>query len=336
MAHRLPRLVLMIAFVWTAAGRSTVVATAPHVRFATPMHKIMIQGTAEGFPFESWGADHYDLYLARYEHEAFQVVVVPATALTNVSVSVGTLVPQEGQGPFNGQVDVGLVGYVDVGDDPLDPINYPSYLSDYHGWWPDALLTFQQTCNINAGDRVPFWVDVFTSADTPPGDYVATITVTAGGCDPANLQLNVHVWDFDLPVSSHLGTAFSCQTKFAEPLYGTAWSEALHYTMFDVMLEHRLNVTELYRTTSPIPFDYIQYWVSKGANAFCLGKVPAVMGAELDTLVANLNAAGLLDKAYVYGYDEVDTQAQFDAMCNTFGQIQDERASLLARRPVAQ
>jgi len=299
------------------------------------MHKIMIQGTAEGFPFESWVADHYDLYLARYEHEAFQVVVVPDTALTNVTVVIGTLAPQDGQGPFTGEVQVGLVGYVDVAENPIDVIDYPAYLSDYHGWWPDALLTFQQTCDINANDRVPFWVDVFTHADTPPGDYVATITVTADGCDPVNLQLNVHVWDFELPVSSSLDTAFSCQTTHAVPLYGVDWTETpggMHYKMFDIMLEHRLNVTELYRTSSPTPFSWIQYWESKGATSFCLGKVPAILNdpgkkATLDTLVADLRAAGLLDMAYVYGFDEVGPD-KFETICIKFGQVHSDYPGL--------
>ena len=282
-------LILLIAFAWTVAACSSLHAAAPQVRLATPMHKIMIQGATEGFPFESWVADHYDLYLARYEHEAFQVVVVPETALTNVSVSVGTPVPQQAQGPFSGEINVNLVGYVDVGDVTQYAVDYPSYLAGYHGWWPDALLEFQQTCDINAGDRVPFWVDVFTYEDTPPGDYVATVTVTADGCDPVDLQLNIHVWDFELPVSSHLGTAFSLQPDSAQIIYGDDWSDAMHYKFFDIMLEHRLNVTELYRNSTPTPLDWIQYWVANGSNAFSLGKVPAIMGSQLDALVINLS-----------------------------------------------
>jgi len=37
--------------------------------------------------------------------------------------------------------------------------------------------------------------------------------------------------------------------------------------------------------------------------------------------VSYLLGAGMLDFAYIYGYDEVTTQADFDKICSKFGQI---------------
>ena len=62
---------------------------------------------------------------------------------------------------------------------------------------------------ITANNRVSYWIDVATKANTPPGDYTATVTVQADGITPITLQLSVHVWDFELPSRSNLPTAFS-------------------------------------------------------------------------------------------------------------------------------
>ena len=63
------------------------------VGVAPPTVKVMIQGAAQGWPFEGTITNHYDLYLARGEHEAMQVVVIATDALTNARVAVSA--PQE-------------------------------------------------------------------------------------------------------------------------------------------------------------------------------------------------------------------------------------------------
>ena len=78
------------------------------VGLATPMDKVMIKGQQQGWPFEGWTSDHYDLSLARNEHEAFQVVVWSDQALSDVNVSVSPPLPVSAPGPFNGSVQVSL------------------------------------------------------------------------------------------------------------------------------------------------------------------------------------------------------------------------------------
>jgi len=179
----------LVCALLAAIGLSTASAATPQVGLASPMDKVMIKGGVQGWPFEGqWAADvgyQYDLALAKNEHEAVQIVVAPDTALTNVQVAVSDLQPQGGQGAFDGQVQVWLVGHVDASDDPPSNLNigYPEYVDGYTGWWPDPLLTFTNTCDVQAGDRVAFWVDVATTPGTPAGDYTGTITVTADNAD---------------------------------------------------------------------------------------------------------------------------------------------------------
>jgi len=324
MLHRFPQLLSLIACTLAAlAGRSPVVAASPQVRLATPMHKIMIQGELEGFPFESWEADRYDLSLARNEHEAFQIVVVPDSALTNVNVGVSDLQGQGGAGAFNGEVQVWLVGHVDAADDPIDNLNvdYPPYLDDYTGWWPDPLLTFQQTCDIDAGERVSFWIDIATKADTLPGDYEGTVTVTADGSDPVTVQLNVHVWDIEIPAKPTLPTAFSIDSLWqASWVYGSDWSNEIRNKFYAMHQDHRLSVTEIYNN-HPRATSWFDPWLPLN-NAFCLSRVPTPDPNGLTTLYNYFTGLGRLDEAYVYGFDE-EPLSKFQEMYDAFSWIHE-------------
>jgi hypothetical protein len=294
-------------------------ATAPKaafaVGFASPMQKVMIRD----FPFEGVVEDHYDLSLARNEHEAVQVVVMPYERdLRNASVSVSPLRSKgDGRDFAGGAVTVLLVGHVKTEADT-------PYEVSYTGWWPDPLLDFQRKADVRAGEHVAFWVDVSTSPQTPPGDYEATVTVTAADCAPVALRLNVHVWDFELPKGTHLRNAFTYDEHQVRKVYGNKWNRELAYKYYDLILDHRLNIDHLYRGGPP-DWEVIKYGVAKGMNAFNLinlghGGLKGQREATLDEWVPKLKAAGLLDLAYVYGFDEVKGEL-FKAMRDTFGEI---------------
>ena len=296
------------------------------VGFASPMDKVMIKGAAKGWPFEGTMATSYDLYLARFEHEAVQVVIMPAQTLTNAKVTVSTPQPVGGGPAFVGDVKVWLVGHVDVTDQPLSDlqIDYPPYLVDYHGWYPDPLLTFTNRCTANAGDRVAYWVDVATRAETAPGDYTATITITADNSPTTTRTLNIHVWDFELPRVSSLPTAFSLDLWMARALYGAStWdSKDIERKFWDMQLEHRLSICHLYRNT-PEPYNDFVYWVNRGANALNLvnaSNMDRVTSSGLASLVSQVTAAGWLPMSYVYGFDEA-TQEKFPEMRDVFNEV---------------
>ena len=292
-----------------------------NVGLATPMDKVMIKGISQGWPFEGWITDHYDLSLARNEHEAFQVVLWSGQALTNASVSVSAL-QRVGGGAFDGTAEVWLVGHVDAADDPIDDLNitYPSYLVGYTGWWPDPLLTFTHTCNINANERVAFWVDVATTANTTAGDYTATVTASADGQTPVTLALNVHVWNFAVPAAPSLPTAFSHDLWMARALYGSAWDTYnIQQQFVDMQLGHRLNMTHIYKNT-PDSLSDINYWFAHNETMFCASKVPCANEDALASLYNTFESQGRLNQTYVYGYDEA-TFDKFPAMHDTFQHI---------------
>ncbi len=308
----------------------TVLAGSYQVGVAPSTVKVMIQGAARGWPFEGWTADHYDLYLARGEHEAMQVVVMAIDALSNACVDVSQPQGAQGEGALAGEAKAWLVGHVDVIDQPMNNLNveYPSYLVNYRGWWPDPLLTFTNTCNINAGDRVAFWIDVSTRPEATAGDYVATIAVTADDSPTTNLQLNIHVWDFELPLKASLPSAFSLNKVTSDgggaaTLYGSDYeTKGIERQFWDLLLDRRMGFTHLYVTTAE-SFDAISYWAARGESALELKRVNTldhVRDPELATLFSRVRGAGLLDMAYVYGFDEAESD-KFPTMASVFGEV---------------
>jgi len=292
----------------------------PQAEFAvgleSPMRKIMIRD----FPFAGWFDDHYELGLARNEHEGMQVVAMPFERdLKDLTVTASPLAAADGAPVPGAKVEVSLVGHVDVVDTP------PYKDITYHGWYPDPLLNFQQRCEAMAGDNVAFWIDVATAKDTPAGQYVSTITVSADGCQPVELRLDVTVWDFVLPDGTYLRNAFTFAEYTAANFYRERWNDEMLRKYHDFILDHRLNIDHLYRKDPP-SIEVIKYGVSRGMNAFNVGGVfreAAASGKrnkELDNYIARLKEEGLFDYAYVYGFDEI-REEKFAEMRMTFGNV---------------
>jgi glycosyl hydrolase family 123 len=90
------------------------------------------------------------------------------------------------------------------------------------GWYADALIPFKHPETgqplggrfpaapfpVNAGQNQPVWVEVFVPPATPPGTYTGAVTVTASGLAPTTVPLTLTVWNFTLPNSSSVRSAF--------------------------------------------------------------------------------------------------------------------------------
>ncbi len=293
------------------------VAKLPDAEFAVGLESSMQKVMIKDHPFAGRFDDHYVLSLARNEHEGFQVVVIPFVRdLVDVTVSAGPLKSASGQA-FDGKTEVSLVGHVDVADDP-------PYDVDYKGWWPDPLLSFLQKSDVKQGEHVAFWIDVATRAETKPGDYEGTLTVTARGTAPIRLKLKVQVWDFALPDGTHLRNAFTYNEGPTGNFYKGRWNDEMRYRYYDFILDHRLNIDHLYRRESP-EIGLLKYGAGRGMNAFNVGGVfrqgkGGKADPTLSQYVQQLKKAGLFDSAYVYGFDEVKKE-KFAEIREVFGEI---------------
>jgi len=261
--------------------------------------------------------------LAANEREAFQIVLLalPGQELRGVRVEVGDLVSRKAGARIAAEhVTWHQVGYVRL--EELWP--HPAYREAVAGWWPDPLLPVEAV-DVPKGFAQPIWVTVSAPPGTPPGDYEGTVTVSPQGRRPTVVKVRATVHGFQLPVRGHLKTAFALMDGFLEKLHGKPLSAELRRKYGDFVLRHRLNPDDISRTSPPAIEDLLRYR-DHGLNAFnvlnmvhergdrawvCWSPKEAYTPAfkqrlieRLDPYVEQLRRHKLIDRAYIYTFDE--------------------------------
>ena len=168
------------------------------------------QATEKIMPFDSPGSEQcIHIKAAKNEYEAFQVAVTAPEGLTSVNVSVSDLTGSRGT-ISSEYIRLYLEAYMDI--------TTPSNIEGKTGLWPDALIPtvdpfFNEARNaipfdVPAGQNRAIWVDVFVPALTNAGTYTGNLTLTASGKNPASVPITLTVWNFTLPSTASLKSAF--------------------------------------------------------------------------------------------------------------------------------
>ena len=316
-------------------------------------------------PFKGTIGGALKVELAANEYEGVQLVLRSKKPLKGVKVALSDLkLPQVVAPPGSPilkrprriaakDVEVLPVGYVNT--------KRPPYPVSYVGWWPDPLLNFLDSFDLDADVWQPVWLDVHTAPDQAPGEYRGAITCTAEGVEPLEIPISVTVWDFSIPTEYHFPLAvvfwdgqlrqiYSKDpdewAKFADYYNGKAdlaslgTGEArrlaeLRRKCHDLILAHHLIPDRIYRAYPPRIED-VQRWKAHGARWFNILHVPSIRSLKagqpypadrkkriLDLLadyVPKLKKEGLLDMAYIYGFDEIRPN-EFAAVKDIFGAI---------------
>lgn len=90
---------------------------------------------------------------------------------------------------------------------------------DRRGPWPDALVPIGRDryygetrngtpFNVAADSNQPVWVEIQVPRYAKPGDYTGMVTVEAAGLAPLVVPFRLHVWEFEIPLTSSLPTSF--------------------------------------------------------------------------------------------------------------------------------
>ncbi len=160
------------------------------------------------------------LWAARGEYESFQVVVrAPAGGLTNVRLAASALAGEGKRVIPKSNLSLFREHYVHVTRGSPDRGGFNRPLGP--GWYADALIPFPDgdkplanppelraiPFHLAAETNQPVWVDVFVPRNAEAGSYRGTITVSSdqGG---ASVPVLVNVWNFGLPLSPSLRSAF--------------------------------------------------------------------------------------------------------------------------------
>ena len=181
----------MRLFVVTILTLIGVQAMASNPNFSTwapdPLTKIL-PGTAR--PAKAPKAVNIDA--VRNEYESGQIVVTATGKIEKLTAKVSAVTGPDGPKP---QIKLNFVGYVPVQRNTID--TPPEHLIAPPGDFPDPLLD-SASVSVEAGRNQPIWVTVYVPKGAAPGEYSASVEITADGVS-ASVPVKINVHPFTLP-----------------------------------------------------------------------------------------------------------------------------------------
>ncbi len=188
--------------------------------------------------------------------------------------------------------------------------------------------------NIPADVQQGFWLNVSVPEGTPAGKYSGSIVFSADGIKPQALKIKLQVYNFSIPAQPTLPVAVHSPSSI------TVNKDAL-----DIM-KHRCEPGSIYTWNHLPRVDRVRLWVDNGAQMIPLLRI-SVKGKKvwkkdakgkvidfsdnrkndiykrLRAVVPAIKEAGLLDKCYLYGFDEPAPE-WIPAMNKVFGDLKKE------------
>lgn len=285
---------------------------------------------------------------ARNETEGAQIGIYSKRWLKNISVTCSILSDQNGNRFPASAVSLTPIGFVRVPP--------PAYPAELELLIPDPLLTYLDKFNVEPGCWQPVWIDVAVSKNQPAGLYKGEVIFTENGQELLRVPLEVTVWNFTLPDKLTARRVFTNEFRFGrrknhfESIYAAsqADADAAREYMFSenpdekqlspstlklieqsneatsILRAHHIPSDSFYRSARyPIPGWQRRENQSIG-SMFSMGYCNVETKELLKILKPQVEAMkkeGTLDLAYLYGYDEIRHQKEFDKMKFSFGAV---------------
>ncbi|BDG01722.1 DUF4091 domain-containing protein [Anaeromyxobacter oryzae] len=176
---------------------------------------------------------------ARNEFEAFQVVVTGPASKVSAKATIS--------GPS--KLDAPRLFREDLID-----LAHPSALDGATGKWPDALVPDVDDVvgeqrnafpfDVSSGESRAIWVEVHVPADAAPGTYQGEVTVSSSDGE-AKIPFSLVVWDFVLPSTSSLRTAFNLSYGLLMAVHKVSGDDhaALRARYGQLALDHHITLT---------------------------------------------------------------------------------------------
>lgn len=263
------------------------------------------------------------LQLAKGERESAQVLITTGEAceLPCVELSLTPLVNASGavlKGAFTWQ----RLGYLARRPEYAP---HPCGVDPHEKWVPEVLLP-AAPMRVRKGGTHGAWLTVFSARDAEAGMYSGAVAVKVGGKPVATVPVSVEVWDFALPRRFSFPAMIAVMDGFIRRHYPDDFPTR-HREAMDMMLDHRLDWTDISRT-SPPDIEDVAYAKARGQRHVNLlnlvppppkGREWVVYGSKetvfsewffthitntLTPYVAVLGRHGLLEGCCIYGFDE--------------------------------
>jgi len=184
---------------------------------------------------------------AKNEFEAFQVAVTAnAGAISDATVTATALTgPQTIPAPR-------------LFREAIITLANPSSNDGATGDFPDAMVPDVDDVVGEKRNAFPFdvpanqtrvvWVEIHVPADAQPGVYQGSVTVSANGSALATVPVTLTVWDFALPSTSSLKTAFAMTQGGLQKAHGLSGEAltALRQRYAQLALDHRISISDLW------------------------------------------------------------------------------------------
>ena len=266
------------------------------------------------------------LRAVRGEWEAFQVVVIPFFRnLNNLHLEVADLHAAAG----DATIAAANIRWYRVGYVKTERAIYPT---EHVGWWPDPLLPAAAAANVPAGEQQPFWIEVRVPRAAAPGEYRGRLRVLADGLPPREVTVMLRVEATVLPPRSSLRSCVG--TSFGHPVSEAVLEHRLSPREVDAPVMYR-------RADNTLRFDFApfdrsvderlragatdfrvcgnMYWGKRvslrlqdektGNDIREIIEYPsALYRSRLHDIFAawgrHLEKRGLMDRAFVYPFDE--------------------------------
>jgi hypothetical protein len=185
------------------------------------------------------------------ESVSAQLMISATKALNSVDVSVGDL--SDGKGHA-----IAAAAGVQLYREFYLNLTHPSGQFGHTGEYPDGLVPmgkdeyYHEQRNgapfpVPAGKNQAVWIDFNIPANAAPGTYTGTAAVTEGGGTLAKVPVTLTVWNFSIPATASLPTAFGFDTWGTyNGHYGSHWNTNLIVQLTNLYqreaLKHRISL----------------------------------------------------------------------------------------------
>jgi hypothetical protein len=190
------------------------------------------------------------LEAARNEFEPFQLIITAdRDVLFNVDVNVTDL--QDANGHLIPAASIMIYKAIFMN------VTAPSSTEGELGEWPDALIPKRDEYSgevrdgfpfpIGFGRNQPIWIEIYVPQEAAAGLYTGSVTVTADGELPVSVPIRLTVWDFALPSTSTLKSAYSIDHRLLPQGHGLPDSAKVDLVQryLKANLLHRLTDSDL-------------------------------------------------------------------------------------------